>query len=167
MTTQLLAARSGLVTQAMSAAAKAEGVSAEKVMEEIALGRAVLPANPRHGNLRPLVAGRAFRTKVNANIGLSPEKSSRDQELVKLRAALDANDSRPRRQAFLHDSVFAADVRVDYPACHEVDLRHLRQCRQGPGKVDHVLGLTARIGIDTKLEFLSPDKPVDAQQADI
>ncbi|MDP6525755.1 MAG: phosphomethylpyrimidine synthase ThiC [Kiritimatiellia bacterium] len=90
MTTQLLAARSGLLTEAMSAAAGAEGVPPEKVMEEIALGRAVLPANPRHGNLRPLVAGRAFRTKVNANIGLSPEKSSREQELVKLQAALDA-----------------------------------------------------------------------------
>jgi len=105
MTTQLLAARGGKVTDAMSAAAAVEGVSPEKVMEEIAQGRAVLPANPLHSGLKPCVAGRAFRTKVNANIGLSPEKSSRDLEIVKLREALDAGAD------FVMDLSVGADLR--------------------------------------------------------
>jgi phosphomethylpyrimidine synthase len=89
-TTQLLKARDGEPTPAMQAAAAAEGCDASLVVSELASGRAVLPANPAHTSLAPLVVGREFRTKVNANIGRSPERSSLEEELAKLRVALDA-----------------------------------------------------------------------------
>ena len=90
MATQLQEARRGTVSPAMRAAARAEKVPPETVRRELARGQAVLPRNPAHRGLRPAVIGRAFRTKVNANIGCSPERSSLAGEIPKLRAALAA-----------------------------------------------------------------------------
>lgn len=90
MRTQIEQAVRGIVTPAMRHAAVSEGVTAEKVRREVASGRAVIPANPLHHGLKPAVVGRAFRTKVNANIGRSAKCSGRSVELRKLRTALDA-----------------------------------------------------------------------------
>jgi len=90
MRTQFDEARSGRITPAMKAAARAEKLQPEIVLAELAAGRAVLPANPNHKTLRPLVVGRAFRTKVNANIGLSTEQSDCPHELRKLAIALES-----------------------------------------------------------------------------
>ncbi len=90
MTTQLLAARKGIITEVMEAVARFEGVPATLVRDEIASGRAVLPANPAHPMAKPAIAGRAFRTKVNANLGRSTERSEAGEELCKLAIALKA-----------------------------------------------------------------------------
>ncbi len=90
MSTLWECARAGQLTPAMEAAARAERVPAETVCSEIAAGRAVLPANPAHCNLRAAVVGRAFRTKVNANLGRSAEQSDPAAELDKLGVALAA-----------------------------------------------------------------------------
>ncbi|MBN1671788.1 MAG: phosphomethylpyrimidine synthase ThiC [Kiritimatiellae bacterium] len=90
MTTQLEAARTGVVTAAMEQAARSERVPVETVRAALASGRAVLPCNPRHTSLRPAVVGRAFRTKINANIGRSTERSDTATELKKLNVALEA-----------------------------------------------------------------------------
>lgn len=90
MRTQLEQALTGIVTSAMSCAAKTEGVPEELVRTEIARGHAVLPRNPAHTTLKPSVVGRRFRTKVNANIGRSTERSSAPEELEKLHVALSA-----------------------------------------------------------------------------
>lgn len=74
----------------MRQAAAAENVTPEKVRREIASGRAVMPANPIHKGLKPAVVGRAFRTKVNANLGRSGSCSGRAGELKKLHVALEA-----------------------------------------------------------------------------
>lgn len=90
MTTQLIAARKGIITEVMETVARFEGVPATLVRDEIASGRAVLPANPAHHMARPAIAGRAFRTKVNANLGRSTERSEAGEELCKLDIALKA-----------------------------------------------------------------------------
>jgi phosphomethylpyrimidine synthase len=90
MSTQLDEARLGRLTTAIRMAAIAEKCRPGIVRAEIASGRAVLPANPAHKNLRPAVVGRAFRTKVNANIGFSTEQSSCPREIKKLSVALAA-----------------------------------------------------------------------------
>lgn len=90
MTTQLIAARKGTITQVMETVARLEGVPATLVRDEIASGRAVLPANPAHPMARPAIAGRAFKTKVNANLGRSTERSEAGEELCKLGIALKA-----------------------------------------------------------------------------
>jgi len=88
--TQIESARSGQVTQAMRRVSVDEKVAPETVRDAVARGSAVIPANPAHRNLRPAGVGRLFRTKINANLGRSTETSSIDNELAKLRLALDA-----------------------------------------------------------------------------
>ena len=90
MKTQAEHARIGRTTPAMEAVAAEERVPATVVMAELAAGRAVLPFNPAHRNLEPAIAGIAFRTKVNANIGRSGGASGDGCELGKLRTALRA-----------------------------------------------------------------------------
>jgi phosphomethylpyrimidine synthase len=85
--TQLRFARRGEITEEMEFAAIREGLAAELVRSEIARGRAILPANINHPELEPMVIGRAFHVKINANIGNSAVKSSIDDEVEKLRWA--------------------------------------------------------------------------------
>ncbi len=88
--TQLQAAREGQTTPAMLVVAQAEQVTAEQVRLAIASGQAVIPLNPAHVGVRPTGVGRLFRTKVNANIGRSTERSAKGDERCKLDAALAA-----------------------------------------------------------------------------
>jgi phosphomethylpyrimidine synthase len=86
-TTQLAYARRGLVTAEMEFVALREGVAPEKVREEVARGRAVIPANVNHPESEPMIIGREFLVKVNANIGNSAVASSIEEEVDKMRWA--------------------------------------------------------------------------------
>ncbi len=82
--TQLHYARRGEVTPEMEFVATREGVAAEVVRAEVAAGRAILPANVNHPESEPMVIGRRFLVKVNANIGNSAVSSSIEEEVEKL-----------------------------------------------------------------------------------
>jgi phosphomethylpyrimidine synthase len=82
--TQMHFARQGLVTGEMEYVAQREKLPVELVREEIARGRAIIPANIRHRTLEPMGIGVAFKCKINANIGNSATTSNIDQELDKL-----------------------------------------------------------------------------------
>lgn len=84
---QLYYARQGLITAEMAFVASREGVDVEFVRTEIAAGRAVIPANRNHRELEPMIIGRKFRTKINANIGNSATHSSIAEEVEKLQWA--------------------------------------------------------------------------------
>lgn len=88
--TQLAAAKQGQITEAMAAVARDEELEGEAVRAAVASGRAVIPLNPAHTGCRAIGVGRLFRTKVNANLGRSPERSDKGSELEKLRVALAA-----------------------------------------------------------------------------
>ncbi len=81
---QMHYARKGIVTEEMAFAAAREGVDPELVRSEIALGRAILPANRNHPELEPMLIGRRFLVKINANIGNSAVTSSIEEEVEKL-----------------------------------------------------------------------------------
>jgi phosphomethylpyrimidine synthase len=85
--TQLRYARRGEITPEMAFVALREGLDAEFVRSEIARGRAILPANVNHPESEPMIIGRNFLVKVNANIGNSAVTSSIDEEVDKLRWA--------------------------------------------------------------------------------
>ncbi len=85
--TQMHYARRGEVTPEMRFVAVREGVEAEVVRDEVAAGRAILPANVNHPESEPMVIGKRFLTKVNANIGTSAVTSSAATEVDKLRWA--------------------------------------------------------------------------------
>ncbi len=85
--TQLHYARKGVVTPEMEFIALREGFDAEFVRSEVARGRAIIPANVNHTELEPMIIGRHFAVKINANIGNSAVTSSIDEEVEKLRWA--------------------------------------------------------------------------------
>ena len=82
--TQMHYARRGIVTPEMEFAALREGVDPEFVRSEIARGRAILPNNVNHPESEPMLIGRQFLVKINANIGNSAVSSSIDEEVEKL-----------------------------------------------------------------------------------
>ena len=84
---QMHCARKGEITEEMQFVAEREGVPAEFVRDEVARGRAIIPANIHHPELEPMIIGRNFLVKVNANIGNSAIKSSIDDEVEKLQWA--------------------------------------------------------------------------------
>ncbi len=86
--TQMYYARQGIITEEMQFIAARENVAPEFVLSEVVRGRAILPANIRHGNLEPMIIGIGFRCKINANIGNSAVTSDIDKELAKLRIAV-------------------------------------------------------------------------------
>src|SRR3989338_3901658 len=88
-TTQLAAARAGVITEAMKRVAEREGLEPEVVREEIARGRLIIPANVHHlaSRLDPMGVGTVCSVKINANIGNSAVTSSAEEELKKLHMA--------------------------------------------------------------------------------
>jgi phosphomethylpyrimidine synthase len=85
--TQLYYARRGEITREMEFIAVREGLPAEFVRSEVARGRAIIPANVNHPELEPMIIGRNFLVKINANIGNSAVRSSIVEEVDKLRWA--------------------------------------------------------------------------------
>jgi phosphomethylpyrimidine synthase len=85
--TQLHYARRGDVTPEMEFVAIREALPAEFVRAEVARGRAIIPANVNHPELEPMIIGRHFLVKINANIGNSAVASSIAEEVDKLRWA--------------------------------------------------------------------------------
>jgi phosphomethylpyrimidine synthase len=86
-TTQLHYARVGVITPEMEFIAQREGLDADFVRSEVARGRAIIPANVNHPELEPMIIGRNFLVKINANIGNSAVSSSIEEEVDKLRWA--------------------------------------------------------------------------------
>lgn len=87
--TQMYYARRGELTKQMSYVAKIEGVSENLVMDEVAKGSIIIPANVNHINLKPMGIGRKLKTKINANIGNSSLSSDICAELRKLEICLE------------------------------------------------------------------------------
>src|SRR5688500_3218841 len=85
--TQLSYARRGEITPEMEFIAAREGLPAVFVREEVARGRAIIPANGNHLELEPMIIGRNFLVKINANIGNSAVRSSIEDEVEKLQWA--------------------------------------------------------------------------------
>ena len=82
--TQMAYARRGEITPEMEFIATRERLDAELVRSEVARGRAIIPANVNHPESEPMIIGRKFLTKVNANIGNSAVTSSIAEEVEKM-----------------------------------------------------------------------------------
>ncbi|MGJ9403692.1 phosphomethylpyrimidine synthase ThiC [Arthrobacter sp. KK5.5] len=85
--TQMHYARAGVVTEEMRYVALREGCDVELVRSEVAAGRAIIPNNINHPESEPMVIGKAFLVKINANIGNSAVTSSIAEEVDKLQWA--------------------------------------------------------------------------------
>ena len=81
---QMYYAKRGIITEEMAYVAVREGMEPEFVRSEIEAGRAIIPANIRHTELEPMIIGRNFHVKINANIGNSAVTSTIEEEVAKL-----------------------------------------------------------------------------------
>ena len=81
---QMHYARRGIVTEEMYFAAIREGMDPAFVRDEVARGRAIIPANIKHPESEPMIIGRNFLVKINANIGNSAVTSSIAEEVEKM-----------------------------------------------------------------------------------
>ncbi|EFI66067.1 phosphomethylpyrimidine synthase ThiC [Lysinibacillus sp. HST-98] len=82
--TQLHYARKGIITPEMEFVAIRENMNPEFVRSEIAAGRAIMPSNINHPEAEPMIIGRNFHVKINANIGNSAVSSSIAEEVEKM-----------------------------------------------------------------------------------
>ncbi|MGE4193390.1 MAG: phosphomethylpyrimidine synthase ThiC [Pseudodesulfovibrio sp.] len=87
-TTQMDAARKGIVTEQMETVARKENMRVEDLMARMAKGTVIIPANKNHLNIDPEGVGDGLRTKINVNLGISKDCCNIDVEMEKVRHAL-------------------------------------------------------------------------------
>ena len=88
-TTQMDAAKKGIVTKEMEIVAKKENMDIEVLRKLIAEGKVVIPANKNHKSLDPEGVGEGLKTKINVNLGISKDCCDIDEEMKKVQLALD------------------------------------------------------------------------------
>ncbi|WP_336805135.1 phosphomethylpyrimidine synthase ThiC [Bacillus subtilis] len=86
--TQMHYAKKGIITPEMEFISIREHVSPEFVRDEVASGRAIIPSNINHPESEPMIIGRNFHVKINANIGNSAVTSSIEEEVEKMTWAI-------------------------------------------------------------------------------
>ncbi len=86
--TQMDAARAGIVTREVRAAAEYEGIEPALLASLVARGHAVIPANAAHSSLVPRAVGRTLKTKINVNLGTSRDECDHKAEMEKVHVAI-------------------------------------------------------------------------------
>ena len=87
-TTQMDAARKGIVTKEMEIVAKKENMDVNELMDLMAKGQVIIPCNKRHTSIDPNGIGSALKTKINVNLGISRDWKDMDMEIEKVNNAV-------------------------------------------------------------------------------
>lgn len=130
--TQMHYARQGIITPEMRYIAIREQCDVELVRSEVAAGRAIIPANINHPESEPMIIGKAFLVKINANIGNSAVTSSIAEEVQKLQWAAKwgadtlmdlstGNDIHTTREWIIRNSPIPIGTVPIYQALEKVD----------------------------------------------
>lgn len=130
--TQMHYARQGIITPEMRFVALREQCDVELVRAELAAGRAIIPNNINHPESEPMIIGKAFLVKINANIGNSAVTSSIAEEVQKLRWAAKwgadtlmdlstGNDIHTTREWIIRNSPIPIGTVPIYQALEKVD----------------------------------------------
>lgn len=88
-TTQMDAAKKGIITKEIDIVAKKEGMEVEALRELVAKGRVAIPANKNHKSLNAEGVGEGLKTKINVNLGISKDCKSFEVEMEKVKTALE------------------------------------------------------------------------------
>ena len=157
--TQQKIAHGGTVSPAIRHVADKEQVDVGAVIDGLAAGEIIIPANINHANLAACGIGRGLRTKVNANIGTSSDSCDLDMELKKLRAAIDygadavmdlstGGDLRAIRRAVLNASTVPVGTVPIYQAGIEAIENHGAIVSMTVEEIFAVIEEHARDGVD-------------------
>ena len=116
-TTQMNAARQGIVTKEMEAVAAYEGIDVKGLMAEVAAGTIVIPANKNHKCLKPFGIGNSLKTKINVNLGTSRDCLNLDVEMEKVNKAVEMGaEAIMDLSSFGHTHVFRKKLVNECPA---------------------------------------------------
>ncbi len=157
--TQLELARKGVISPQMKAVAEQESLPPELICQGLAEGTIVIPANPSHRGLTPRGIGKGLRTKVNANIGTSPDYGSIETELEKLRVSIESKadtvmdlstggDIRAIRRAILNNCPLPLGTVPIYQAGIEAISNHGAIVKMTADEIFQVIEEHARDGVD-------------------
>lgn len=117
-TTQMDAARKGIITKEMEAVAGYENIEINKLTELIANGQVVIPANKNHKCLKPYGIGKALKTKINVNLGTSKDCLDLDVEMEKVNAAVNMGaEAIMDLSSFGDTQKFRRKLTAECPAC--------------------------------------------------
>ena len=116
-TTQMNAARQGIITKEMEAVATYEGIDVKDLMAEVAAGTIVIPANKNHKCLKPFGIGNSLKTKINVNLGTSRDCLNLDVEMEKVNKAVEMGaEAIMDLSSFGHTHVFRKKLVNECPA---------------------------------------------------
>ncbi|HBA96556.1 MAG TPA: thiamine biosynthesis protein ThiC [Lachnospiraceae bacterium] len=87
--TQMDAARKGIITKELAEVAKSECMDKQVLRELVACGQAIIPANKRHKCISPCGIGNKLRTKINVNLGTSRDWTDIEMEMEKVKSAVE------------------------------------------------------------------------------
>ena len=87
-TTQMDAARKGMITAQMEAVSQKEGIPATRLAELMAEGKVIIPCNKKHKSISPSGVGSMLKTKINVNLGTSRDCKDLEMELQKVESAV-------------------------------------------------------------------------------
>ena len=88
-TTQMDAARKGIITKEMKIVAEKENMDVEELRKYMAEGKVIIPCNKKHTAIDPNGIGSMLKTKINVNLGISRDCIDMDMELAKVQSAVD------------------------------------------------------------------------------
>ena len=88
-TTQMDAARQGIITPQMEIVAEKEHFDVEELRELIAKGQVIIPCNKNHKSISPSGVGAKLTTKINVNLGVSRDWKDVDMEYEKIHSAVE------------------------------------------------------------------------------
>lgn len=87
--TQMEAARKGIITKELAFVAESEGMEEHELLELVACGKAIIPVNKRHKCIKPSGIGNKLRTKINVNLGTSRDCTDLEMEMEKVKSAVE------------------------------------------------------------------------------
>jgi phosphomethylpyrimidine synthase len=139
------AARKGIATPELWAAARYEGIGEDALMKLVARGHAVIPANRLHSTLAPRAVGRALKTKINVNLGISRDCSDFETEMEKVRSAIS----------------LGADAIMDLSSAGDTGPFRRRLVSESPAMIGTVPAYDAVIRLGKPLRDITADEWID------
>lgn len=157
--TQIELAKQGIVSPQVKRVAEKEGVETDFILQGLVSGVIVIPASPNHTNLVPCGIGKGLRTKINVNIGTSPDFYDLDMELKKLQIAIDfgsdtvmdlstGGDISTIRQAIINASTLPVGTVPIYQAGIEAIEKHGAIVNMSVDGIFDVIEQQAKDGVD-------------------
>jgi len=157
--TQIELAKQGIVSPQVKRVAEKEGVETDFILQGLVSGVIVIPASPNHTNLVPCGIGKGLRTKINVNIGTSPDFYDLDMELKKLQIAIDfgsdtvmdlstGGDISTIRQAIINTSILPVGTVPIYQAGIEAIEKHGAIVNMSVDGIFDVIEQQAKDGVD-------------------